>query len=354
MKALIGRPVFAIGETEYCWEDVILAGAVRGEWSAIVRRARAGLALLAAAEEEEGEPLEVPGEEEIDEAANEFRYAQNLIAADEMEAWLEAWGLDVGSWMEWVVMDLLRNRNDGEEAWAARLAGPPVDDETLAAAIHAEAVCSGALGKLSYRLAEWAAVHTREREAGREEEPPAEAPPLPAGTDLPPLDLSGEELSRRLGVLNAYRRAYDRFTVEVVTPEAVAGRVRTRQTEWTRVDARILRLPSEDAAREALTSIRDDGCEIDEVAADAGTGLAEGTFFLEEFDAAIRDRLLASVAGDLLGPLRDGESWAIFSVVDKKLPSASDPEIADRAEKSLLRSALTREVDNRVSWRWRA
>lgn len=356
MKALIGRTVFAIGETDYCWEDVILAGGVRGEWPSIVRRARAGLALLAAADEDEGEELSVPSEDEIDEAANEFRYAQNLIAADEMEAWLTAWGLDVGAFMEWVVMDLLRARNDADDTAAEALADTPVDDEALATAIHAEAVCSGALGKLSYRLAEWASVHAREAELGGAPEAAdgGEAPALPPGSELPPLGLEGEELASRLRRLHAYRGAYERFTAEVVTPELVAGRVRARQTEWTRVSARILRFPAEDAAREALTSIRDDGAEIDEVAADAGIGVVEGTFFLEEFDAGVRDRLLASVGGDLLGPLREGESWSLFLVVDKKLPSADDAGIAERAATSLLRSALTREVDNRVSWRWQA
>ncbi len=364
MRDLIGRPVLAVGEAVYNWEDVILAAAAWGEWSRVVERTRQGLALVAAADEEDGD--EPPfTDEEVEEAANEFRYARNLVAAEEMESWLAAWGLDVDGWMQWIVTDLLRAKRETAEGDTSEGEGPrgapegsgtgdEADDDFLAA-LHAEAVCSGALGRLSYRLAERAAVGAKEREEGGGGETPAGEP---AGAvdlrGLPPLGLSREEISRRLRTIAALDAAFGRFRAKVVEPEQLAGRLRSRQTEWTRVTARILRFDSADAAREALTSIRDDGCAMEEVAADAGVEIDEGSFFLEDVEPGVRDRLLAAQKGELLGPLRDGEGWSLFEVLDKVLPSLEDGEIAGMAEKSLLQSALSREVDNRVSWRWRS
>lgn len=360
MRALIGRPVFAVGESEYVWGDVLLAAVVWGLWPGVVGRARAGLALLAEAESDEADESEAVTDEEAQEAANEFRYARNLIAAEEMESWLEAWGLDLDSWFQWVVIDLLRSRRDRPSA-AGEAEGitPAEPDEDLEAAILAEAACSGFLGRTSYQLAERAAVYERERDAASGaglDLPEGSAPRVLSAADLAwlePLGRPPAELASRLGHLASLDAAYERFRSAVADQSQVASRLRTRQTEWTRVSVRILRLETEDAAREALTSVRDDGIDMDEVASDAGVDVAEGTFFLEELDPGVRDRLLAAQKNELLGPLREGEKWSLFLVVEKKLPSLDDPAIADRAERSLLRSALTREVDNRVSWRWR-
>ena len=110
MRALIGRPVFAVGETEYVWGDVLLAAVAWGSWPAVVERARAGLSLMAEAERDDADESLSVTDEEAEEAANEFRYSRNLIAAEEMESWLEAWGLGVDAWFQWVVIDLLRSR----------------------------------------------------------------------------------------------------------------------------------------------------------------------------------------------------------------------------------------------------
>lgn len=377
MRNLIGRPVLAVGETVYSWEDVILAAALWGDWSRVVERTSEGLALVAEAEAAESD--EPPfTDEEVEEAASEFRYARNLVSADEMEAWLSAWGLDVDGWMQWIVTDVLRTRSEaaeGEDAGAgdeeaapegddAQALAEPGDgepeeegepDEEFLSALHAEAVCSGTLGRLSYSLAQRAAVFAREREEGgpaAAEAREGPAPEVPAA--LPPLGLAPEEVTRRLRALSELDAAFERFRARVVDADQLAARLRSRQTDWTRVTVRVLKLDSEDAAREALTSVRDDGCDLSEVAADAGVELAEGTTFLEELDSGVRDRLLAAQKGELLGPLKDGEGWSLFEVLDKTLPSLEDEEIAEKAEKSLLQSALSREVDNRVVWRWRS
>jgi hypothetical protein len=51
--------------------------------------------------------------------------------------------------------------------------------------------------------------------------------------------------------------------------------------------------------------------------------------------------------------LKFGDGFGLFLVVEKILPTADDPVIADRAKESLLESVVSREVDNRVTWQWR-
>ena len=44
MQTLSGQRVFTVGQTSYVWEDVILAGLLWGDWTALEERVRGGLA----------------------------------------------------------------------------------------------------------------------------------------------------------------------------------------------------------------------------------------------------------------------------------------------------------------------
>ncbi len=46
MMALATKPVFRTGRDEYCWDDVLLASVGWGEWAALERETREGLACL--------------------------------------------------------------------------------------------------------------------------------------------------------------------------------------------------------------------------------------------------------------------------------------------------------------------
>jgi parvulin-like peptidyl-prolyl isomerase len=119
-----------------------------------------------------------------------------------------------------------------------------------------------------------------------------------------------------------------------------------------RVDCRILTVPTEDVAREALFAIQEDGEEMAEVAAGAGAEVREGTFYLEELEPGISDRVLAARKGELLGPLQTSEGYVLVDVLAKRLASVDDEVIRTRAEKDLFDSLVEREMDDRVTWRW--
>jgi hypothetical protein len=98
--------VFAVGGTDYQWIDVALAAMARGDWAAFERRLEEGLASAAQAERHGS----APSADDLEAAANDFRYERELIAAAEINAWLERFELSVDNWMFCLARELLRGR----------------------------------------------------------------------------------------------------------------------------------------------------------------------------------------------------------------------------------------------------
>jgi hypothetical protein len=108
--------------------------------------------------------------------------------------------------------------------------------------------------------------------------------------------------------------------------------------------------PDEQMALEAALCVRDDGMQLDEVAANAKIGLHNAPLYLEEIDPSLRDRFLSAGKGVLVGPLNWEKGFALFVVEDKILPALEDPAIRRRAEESLIQNVINREIVNRVKW----
>lgn len=326
MKSLADQTVFTVGGVDYRWEDVILAAESWGDWPRLVARTRLGLELLGSSEDE------AVTDDELEAAASEFRYARDLVTAEEMEAWLERWGLDIESWMLALHAALLRRKRGSELPSADASPEDEEEPDGWERALAAEAATSGDLSRFAERLAGRAALFQWLVEDGQAEPPdPGDRPRL-----LARLEESFQALRTRLA-----------------TPEALAERIKSRRADWTSVTTRVLRLSSEDAAREALLSIREDGETLEAVARDAKTEVEESRAFLEDVEPALRDRLMSARPGDMVGPLAVAGGVALFLVVEKRTPSLDDAAPARRAEESLLAALTAREVDNRVKWHWK-
>src|SRR5262245_23816251 len=170
MPTLAGRSLFTIGNRSYAWEDLVAAGCLWGDWLTLEGRVRDGLICLAKQDDLDDDDEDALSEEEVDEAAAEFRYARDLVAADDLEAWLEQRGLTIDSWLDYIRSSLLLARwaDDLEEIREEYEA----DDDEVAEALACEAVCSGLAARLAERLSGRAAVHARAVEEGN---PPDEA-----------------------------------------------------------------------------------------------------------------------------------------------------------------------------------
>ncbi|MBC7790838.1 MAG: hypothetical protein H7Z74_12890 [Anaerolineae bacterium] len=350
MTSLIGQPIFSVATQTCYWEDVILAGVLWGEWSVLENQVRHGLACLRrlAASGKEVEPSAV----EL--AAADFRYERDLVAAADAEAWLAKWALSAEEWMAYIRRSLLRNRwADSIASFAARY---PVEDSEVAAVMHPEMVCSGAIQRVAKRFSARAAMYdflgsrTGSWQAS-ESEVDHEIQRFPAGImDHGVLGISAERCRERASFVATLEAAFSSFRDAVVTRRAVEEHVGMHHLDWIWFNHQSISFEREDMAREAALCVRDDDMTLAEVATSARSPVREEQRFLDEIEHSLRDRFLGAREGDVLGPIAVNGGFRLYHIASKRLPSADDPAVRERAEQSVLRSAAAYETRQRVRW----
>jgi hypothetical protein len=352
MPTLAGRSLFTVGNRSYVWEDLVAAGCLWGDWPTLEARVRDGLICLAKQDDLDEDDEDALSEEEVEEAAAEFRYARDLVAADDLEAWLEQRGLTIDAWLDYIRSTLLLEQwgEDLEEIREEYEA----DDEEVAQALACEAVCSGLAARLAERLGGSAAVHARAVEEGN---PPDEAAAAALAAAVPDDQLErflpglkAKERRERVKAVATLEAAWRRFAAAVAPPEALRGLITSRRLDWVRVATVSVVAPDEDVAKEIVLCVKEDRRSIDEVAGEAGLSAESTELWLEDAEEALRDALIGAQSGDVVGPLAWREGHLVLTVGDKRLPADDDADVRARAEHALLARTVEREVANRVTW----
>ena len=302
-REALDRLVFSAGEEDYRWTDVLAAARAWGRWDQISRGTENGLAALQRAE---------IGAAELEEAGREFRYARGLLAAEEMEAWLEHWAVSHADWQGYLRREVARSRQPEP-------AGSAVPSE---AEVWAEAVCSGALAELARDLA----ARVTAAEADGQGAGPVE-------TDLARME-----------------EALTAFTRDALTPAAAAKTLEVRGADWVRLALTTLVFGERGMASEAALCVRDDGLSLPEVAGRAGVDVSEREVFIEEVDEDLSKSLLSAPPGELVGPLPVANGFLLVRVNEKVAPTLEDPLIKERLQEEVPRRALERELRDRVRW----
>ena len=356
MEALFGRVVFTSGDRKYDWVDVVLAARLWGDWASLEEEVRQGIACRKRMEEAE----DFPDSEEVESAAREFRYARDLLTAQETEAWLERWNLTVEGWMDYLQRALLRQK------WSDQLteivACYPVTEGEIENCLQYESVCSGYLAHWAQKLAARAAADEKLRvtaapETGDEEA--EEDPRAVSATSLPDMEERGlpgvslEACQEKVIALTRLEAVFQHFCQQLRTSQSTEDQISSHQLDWIRLDCCSAIFPEELIAREAVLCVREDGRELSEVAAEAKAVARQVRFYLDELEPAWRAYFLSAQKGELVGPLSMGEEFALFVVLDKIWPSVADPEIRQRAEQRALLNAVEHEVNDRVQWQIR-
>jgi hypothetical protein len=303
-QEVLDRPVFTVGVQDYRWAAVVAAARHWSRWAELERRTAEGVAALA------GLPEKI-GHAELAEAMQAFRYARRLMAAEEMEAWLEHWRLDAKDWSGYLQREMARERSTGEGG------SPPGESD-----VWAEAVCSGALVELARDLAARVAA----AEAGGVQ-------PGPVDSDLARIEAE-----------------HAAFVAGSLTPEAAAKALELRNADWVRLSYTALEFPEAAMASEAALLVREDRLSPADVAGRAGVPLEEREAFLQDVEPGLSESLLSAPIGELVGPLRVGNGFALLRVNGKVAPTLADPVIQERLQHEVSRRALEREVRNRVRW----
>ena len=316
-KALRGELiVFTINETAFGWEEIAAAAQSWGEWQPFVNETRQALACLqyAAATNEPLPPRAVK------EAVTAFRYAHNLISAEDAQAWLQHWSITQEEWMNALRAQLLR------EHWAGRLdaivTAHPVSDAALAAALQPFAICADQLRAWAHKLAGRAALA-------------ASSAPHEAGGGSP------HNLIARI------EAGFDDAQQQAVTPQRLATNIANHRLDWIRFSCRYVWFAEERLAREAAFCVTEDGLSLDEVAYDAAAIVQQWDFYLDEIEAAARPHFLAARPGAWLGPVKMLAGFPLFAVEHKQMPNSDDPRIRQRAAQTILTGLLEQATNDR-------
>lgn len=339
MQALYGRPVFAVDGNTFFWEDVVLDAVRRGKWNRLEQEVREGFAAM---EEVDSTAGDAGFEAAVEEAAQEFRYARDLVTAKEMEDWLAAREIGILEWMQYIRRGVARSRTSAR--LGALVGRYLVEPTELDAAMRVDLICSGAGEELATDLAERVAAAVA---LGGPVE--VESGGTAVLSQLPP-GLSRETARERLELLIQIDAGAEAFRNASLTRDAVHREISHHHTEWIRIDCRAIAFGDEAGAREAALCLREDGLALDDVADAAHAIVAESRFYLDDLEPELRPVFLAARPIDLLGPILFEGSYTLFRVIDKVMPSEQDPEILLRAEAGVAARALAEQARLRVEW----
>ena len=209
--------IFSIADRSFDWDDVKHAAAAWGDWRRVEDRVREGIASLRFLEADE----RTIDAQRLEAAADEFRQERNLLAAEEMNRWLEERGLEAETWLGFVERDVARLicADDIDEI----LRGFPIDDGEILEAVECEAICSGLAGKAARTLAAAAGFRTSQGGA-------------PAAGD-------------RQGRIAAWTTALAEIRARAVEEPGVPPLLTTRTLDWTTFECRAAAFADEEMRR---------------------------------------------------------------------------------------------------------
>lgn len=339
---MFGRTVFSVGTQTFQTDDLVSAAILSGRWNVLRREARAGLDT----EAELGGAGDQRLEDAVEAAAAEFRYARDLITAEDAERWLEDRDVEVDEWLDSIRRGLLAPAGRKRMPLA-----PPPDPPELIRAVWVSFVCGGAAADLADELARQAAAH---QIAGEQVPPPADdAAMLEQDRDtvlsyFPELDpaLTAHRVLR----LSHLASAVGRCRRLVLTPEAVRREVDHRALDLLRLDCQVATFESDLLAREAALCVKDDGLSLADVAGEARTALEELQLYVEDADAGLRGLLRSAAPQALLGPVAWEGRYALIQVLAKVRASAEDEEVCRRAEEHMLDRLFEDFGERQVTW----
>jgi hypothetical protein len=350
LRSLFGQLVFTADGSGFFWEDVILAARAWGDWAALELEVRQGIACLRHAIATKA----LPSAAEVEAAANVLRAAAELRTAAQTQKWLADRGLTVDNWYKYLKRQLLRQR------WSPML--DELVDRYRAKPRHVHralktvGICSGHLTHFARQLAGHAAVALKLRDQlspGHVDlelqsiltrfDPQVIADGYPA--------ISVDCWRQKLAQLACLQASFLLFKRQLLTDRAIQAEFDANHTQWVRIDGWSVDFKDDAAAREAICCVQEDGETLGAVAHRTNTALRSERFYLEALEPRLRPRFLAARDGDVLGPLQLGEEVRVFHVLAKVLPSASDADLRQRAERLILERAIDHEAAARVQWK---
>jgi hypothetical protein len=340
LGGLLAQPVLTVAREDLTGRDLVAAGVVSGRWLQLEADLLAGLALSAS------QPAD---KAEVDAALREFRYARRLTSGQDFRRWLDERGLALRAVRAALERELLRERAESEPP-----AGAP-DRERAVAALHAEAVCSGALTECGWWLADRLLV-AGDGDAGDPGDPRVRELVATEGALLAVAGLEEPEEARaeRLARILAADAAFDAHAAAIGSDEAVAACADAHRLEWLGFELDGLRCTTASVAAEAALMLRDDALPMSEVASAACLEEQSSTLLLQDAPAPLRTALSGAAPGDVIGPVEVDGAYEVWHVGRRRPPDPHDPLVHDRALAEVIAADTGRRRAGRIRWHERA
>lgn len=343
------RRIFALASDAYTMRDIVDAAVFRGDLQPVWEQL---LHLRACEGQAEAEGRETD-EAAIDTAAQTFRYDHDLITAEETENYLSERGLTLSDFGEYF------NRHYWGEAIGDLARAERVDyfsaPEELRELLRAELLLSGELGRMADKLARRLAV-SRQPEGGASLE--AIEQERAAFMTRHKLDEGGvagwlKDLGRDPDWLEEMLRieaTYGAKREDALTPEARKRELANLRFHLTVFDVEVIELDTQDAAREALCCVREDGMEMEEVAHEGRYPFRREQLLLEDIAPEVQQQFLSVIPGRVLEPIAHDDAWRLCRVMAKSEPNPDDPAVRRRIEQRLLDRHFADAVNQHVRW----
>jgi hypothetical protein len=324
----------ACAARDYKTRDIIDAALWRGDlgqaWSTFLMR-------LEAEKRADEQELDFD-DDELDAAAEAFRYERDLITAEETEQWLAARCLSVDEFSDYFSRRYWGTKlGDEISVTATSYVDAPASLRSLFAT---ELILSGDLDWLTTQLM-WRLA------AGRSGIQIADAAIATEGENfLARQQLDGAELTGWLsrlgrdaewhGEMQTLEAAYRHQRESVLLPQAYKHEISTLRLPLTRFETEVIEVESHDAAQEALFCVTEDGMSMEEVAAEGRYPFRQVIFLLEDLPPDLQQLFVSVSEGELLDPMPRGDGFEVCRVIKKIEPDPEDLAVQKRVEQRLL------------------
>jgi hypothetical protein len=299
------QTAFFFDDEPFTYSDVLVAGALRGEWDQFIARTRVKPQPAARADD-----TTLTGEAAAKIVS--FRRSHHLEAASDLRDWLAARDLNSD--------DLLRYVRGETGGW------------------WPDAVFSGYFGLWVDALERWLIVrHLIGAETGDDD---AEPTGLSATELSGVLEIASGTDEHRARALARARRDYEAWAASAVGEAEIDRLIARRRIGWTRLEYDELIFTTDSAAAEGLACVSEDSESLEDVAARAGVPGTVRSDLQERLPAEVGSLLLALEPGQVGLPGTAGGPPELLRLRRAQPPSAADTEIRDLARAELQQAAL--------------
>lgn len=292
-------------------------------------------------------------EDAVQAAFDAWRTERDLVSAEDLERWLELFGVELDDLVafleERLLCDLLGEQGD---EMGAPQEPPPLED--LLPTIGDDALFGGEIARLveGFGMRACAPEPAQGEDARLAEARKwmlAEAGFADEGAFVGAVEALGVAPRRAIWALDR-ELAYRMHQQDVLTQEALRQGVKDLRDELVRYEVISAVFRTEDVAREVACCVREDRDTFSRASARAGQSSRKDSWFQQDLDhSPFGSRIASAAPKDMFGPQLEPDGRALLAqLLSMQEPELSDPEVLGRVERRLVERSLRRELQRRV------